>query len=322
MKIKRINKIRERTFMTGDIEVANTHSYQLGNKVVSHNSVILGTASGIHPEHSQRYFRIMQMNKTSEMSKWLKDHMPELLEESAWSASNTDYVVYVPIENGSGGKYKDDLNDVEHLEYIKLVQEHWVWEGSEDSTSYSPGTHHNVSNTVLIDDKEKITDYIYDNQKFFGAVSFLSRFGDKDFTQAPFTSVLSTREIIDKYGENALFASGTIVDGIHYFGDLWTACTSVEDKTIQLTGGRDQVLLKQDWIRRVKKFAKNYMKGNLKETIYLLKDVHLAHKWKVVNRVFTSIPDFNSILPPPSYIDVSTLGAIACSGDGCEITAL
>ncbi|MBK7806841.1 MAG: hypothetical protein IPJ51_11130 [Saprospiraceae bacterium] len=41
-------------------------------------SVILGTPSGIHPEHSQRYFRIMQLNKESEVAKYLEVNIPNV----------------------------------------------------------------------------------------------------------------------------------------------------------------------------------------------------------------------------------------------------
>jgi ribonucleoside-diphosphate reductase alpha chain len=69
-------------------------------------SVILKTASGIHPEHSRRYFRIMQLNKESETAHYLLNHYPEMLEESLWSNTNSDYVVYVPCENDKGVIFK------------------------------------------------------------------------------------------------------------------------------------------------------------------------------------------------------------------------
>ena len=41
-------------------------------------SVILKTASGIHPEHSKRYFRVMQLNKDSEAAHYLSTHLSPL----------------------------------------------------------------------------------------------------------------------------------------------------------------------------------------------------------------------------------------------------
>ena len=176
-----------------------------------------------------------------------------------------------------------------------------------------------MSNTVIIDNKEEIIDYIFKHQDNFTAVSFLSPTGDKDYNQAPFTSVLNTQELVDKYGDAAIFMSGLIVDGLHYFdNDLWKATTHVMDKYLQLDGTREQVLLRKDWIRRVKKFAVSYMKRDLDATIYCMKDVHLWHKWNVISKGFKLI-DFTEILTKPNYVNINTLGAISCSGGACEI---
>lgn len=282
-------------------------------------SVVLQTPSGIHPEHSERYFRIMQLNKDSETAKWLVENKPEMLEESAWSSTNSDYVVYVPCVNQEGTLYKNEMQGVKHLKLIELAQNHWVRNGKREERCFNPATEHNISNTVLIDDKEAIVDYIFENQTNFTAVSFLSLFGDKDYNQAPFTSVLTTEEIIDKYGDGAIFMAGLIVDGLHYFdNDLWTATTHVLNKDMEFTGDRTQVLLKKDFVRRAKKMAKNYFKNDLNELVYCMKDVHLWHKWNKINKGFKLI-DFTEILTKPDYVDVDTLGAIACAGGQCEI---
>lgn len=282
-------------------------------------SVVLQTASGIHPEHSQRYFRVMQLNKDSETAKWLEANKEEMLEDSVWSSTGTDYVVFSPCENPEGTLYKEDMQGVKHLKLIELVQNSWVKEGKTEELCYVPTTNHNVSNTVIIDDKEEIVDYIFEHQSNFTAVSFLSMFGDKDYNQAPFTSVLNTEELIEKYGDGAMFMSGLIVDGLHYFeGDLWKATTHVLDKNLKIEGTRSQVLLKKDWIRRVKKFSTNYFKKDINNTIYCMKDVHLWHKWNVISKGFKTV-DFTEILTKPEYMDVDTMGAIACSGGGCEV---
>ena len=297
----------------------NTSARSTTVKPSGNASVILQTASGIHPEHSQRYFRIMQLNKESETAKWLEENKPEMLEDSVWSSTGTDYVVYSPCENPEGTLYKEDMQGVRHLELIKLVQKYWVTEGKREELCYVPTTNHNVSNTVIIDNKEEIVDYIFEEQDNFSAVSFLSPTGDKEYNQAPFTSVLTTEEIIEKYGDGAIFMSGLIVDGLHYYdNDLWTATKNVMDKNMKIEGSRSQVLLKKDWIRRVKKFSTNYFKKDLEETIYCMKDVHLWHKWNTISKGFKLV-DFTEILTKPDYVDVSTIGAVACSGGSCEI---
>lgn len=282
-------------------------------------SVILKTASGIHPEHSKRYFRLMQINKESDTSKYLLQHCPEMLEESAGSATKTDYVVFSPCENVDGTIYSADMQGVKHLKLIELVQNFWVSEGKNEDLCYVKTSNHNVSNTVIIDNREEIVDYIFENQKNFSAVSFISLYGDKDYNQAPFTSVLNTEELIEKYGDGAIFMAGLIVDGLHYFNDdLWTATLHIIDKNMEVVGTREQVLLKKDWIRRVKQFAKNYYKNDMNKTIYCMKDVHLWHKWVKISRNFKLI-DFPTILSKPEFADINTLAAIACSGGQCEL---
>jgi ribonucleoside-triphosphate reductase len=283
-------------------------------------SVVLGTASGIHPEHSEKYFRIMQLNKESDTAKWLESNCSFLLEESVWSANRTDYVVFVPIINPKDGLFKNDMKGVKHLEIIKMVQENWVLPGTNRELGICDKTTHNVSCTVIIDNKEEVIDYIWNNKEFFTAISFISDYGDKDFNQAPFTSVLNVEEIFERYDRGALFVSGLIVDGLHYFNNnLWEACDSILDPSIPLSGTREQVMLKKYWLDRAKRFAKNYFGKDLKMLVYCLKDVHLSHKWESITREMKEV-NFGEILTRPTFKNISDYSAMACSGGSCEIS--
>lgn len=286
-------------------------------------SVILGTSSGIHPEHSERYFRVMQINKESDVTKYLEENMREILEESRWSATNSDYVIYVPCENEKGTVYKDSIQGVKHLELIKLVQENWVMNGKNEELCYDKKACHNVSNTIIIDNMAEISEYLYQNQEYFGGVSFITNFGDKDYVQAPFTSVKNTEEIMKEYGDGALFMSGLIVDGLHYFNNnLWDAVDFVKNESRPImSDSSEDVLLKKNWIKRVKKYSKNYFKGDLDKTIYCMKEVHLFHKWNTIKRKFKLV-DFATILSKPKFKDVSDYASMACSGGQCEITSI
>lgn len=285
-------------------------------------SVVLGTASGIHPEHSERYFRIMQLNKFSDTAAWLSQHMPFLLENSVWSANQTDFVVFVPITNPKEGLFKKDMKGVKHLDLIRLVQQNWIVPGTVPELGICPLTTHNCSCTVIIDDQKQIVDYIWEHREDFTAISFISDYGDKDFNQAPFTSVLTPEEIFEQYGKGALFASGLIVDGLHYFdNNLWQACDSLLNKDIPITGTREQVMLKKYWLKRAQQFAKNYFKNDIRRMVYCIKDVHLCHKWETISRQMRDV-DFENILTKPQYKNVSEFGAMSCSGGACEITRI
>lgn len=293
-------------------------------KPSGNSSVILGTASGAHAEHSKRYFRIMQLNKEADTAKYLIENMSYLLEESTWSATDSDYVVFVPIECEEGTMYKDTIKGIKHLEYIKLIQENWVNAGCNVKHCLKPWLRNSVSCTIIIDNQEDITKYLYENQDFFKAVSFLSDYGDKDFNQAPFTSVLNLGEIMQEYGDGALLASGLIVDGLHAFdNNLWEACDMILDteNKLKLSGTRVQVLIKKDWLRRAKKFAKNYFKSNTKRLVYCLKDIHLFHKWQTIDRQFKEV-DFSRILTKPEFKQISDYSAVSCSGGSCELVRI
>ena len=89
-------------------------------------SVLLGTASGIHAEHSQRYIRNIQLNKDSEVAQVIAKTNPEMVEDSVWSANGTDWVVSFPITPKTGSILKDNLIGVNHLELVAKAQKHWV----------------------------------------------------------------------------------------------------------------------------------------------------------------------------------------------------
>lgn len=282
-------------------------------------SVILGTSSGIHPAHSRNYFRVMQINKDSNVAKWLAENRPEMIEESVWSANKSDYVVYVPITESDTAITKEDISSIEHLEKVKLAQKSWVIPGTIKGRGYSDTITHNISNTIVVDDWDETFQYVWDNREYFCGISFLPKTGDKIYRQAPFTSVLTAEELLKKYNYGVLFASGLIVDILNAFdNDLWTACDAIMDKSFFLSGSNLQVLAKKDVIRRAKKFAKNYFKNELSVMIDCLKDVHLFHKWCSINRKSINI-DVAKVLGKPDYLNLNEMTAASCNGGACEV---
>jgi ribonucleoside-diphosphate reductase alpha chain len=282
-------------------------------------SVVLGTASGAHADHSKNYFRIMQLNKSSEVSKWLEKNRPEMLEDSVWSANKTDYAIYVPIILSEDAIVKNDLTSIEFLEKIKLIQQHWVLPGTVKVRGYSDRVTHNVSNTVIVDNWEETFNYLYENREYFSGVSFMPKTGDKIYRQAPFTEVLTTKDLLNKYGDASFFVSGLIVDLLHAFNnDLWEACEAIIDPNYFLGGTNLQILMKKDLIRRAKKYSKNYLKNDLDLLISCIKDIHLYHKWHSINRNFKPV-DIGSLLTKPKYLNADEMGAIACYGGACNI---
>jgi ribonucleoside-diphosphate reductase alpha chain len=241
MKIKKINETLEFA-MTGDLEVEKTHSYQLSNGVVSHNSVLLSTASGIHGEHSPMYIRNVQVNKEDDIAKYFKEINPKMVEDSVWSSNGTDWVISFPILPNENSIFKDDLNGVNLLKYVKLTQQNWVEEGTNIKLCTDPKLRHNVSNTIQVDDWDEVENYLFENREFFAGVSLLSITGDKDYNQAPFTAIFTPKELVEKYGDATMFASGLIVDGLNAFNNnLWLACDTVMGFGEKLEYSEDEV---------------------------------------------------------------------------------
>ena len=282
-------------------------------------SVILGTSSGIHGEHSPRYFRNVQMNDNDEVAKIILQTNPKMVEKSVWSSNGTDLVVSFPITSKEGSVYKDQLLGVKQLEYVKKAQQFWVEYGTREELSVDKNLRHNISNTITVDDWDEVEQYLYDNRKWFAGVSLLSAMGDKAYPQAPFTEVLTAKQILERYGSASMFASGLVVEALHAFNNnLWLACDTLMGFGLKLDPDNSDDLLKRDWIRRATKFANNFFGGNIQEMTFCLKDCFNLHKWESINSNFIDV-DFSTQLSKQVYTDVDTLGSQACAGGTCEI---
>lgn len=282
-------------------------------------SVLLGTASGIHGEHSPMYFRNVQMNENDEVLSILKDVNPKMVEKSVWSSNGTDYVVSFPVVTKEGSVYKDDLLGVKQLEYVKLAQQNWIEYGTNEHLCTDKRLRHNVSNTITVDDWDEVEQYLFDNREYFAGVSLLSSYGDKAYAQAPFTEVITAEDIMKKYGEGSMFASGLIVEGLHAFNNnLWLACDTFQGFGLKLSEDNSEDLLKRDWIRRANKFTDNYFEGDVTRMTFCLKDCFNLHKWMSIEKTMKSI-DFSVDLSEKKYTEVDTMGSAACAGGVCSL---
>lgn len=241
-----------------------------------------------------------------------------MVEESVWSASGTDVVVSFPIIPHKGSYFKDDLYGVKHLELVKKAQKYWVVEGTNEDLCADEGVRHNVSNTIIVNDWDDVEKYVFENRYSFSGISFLAPTGDKDYNQAPNTAVISAQEMVDKYDEGAVFASGMVVDAMKVFPNLWTACSTAQGMGEDLSLESSENSAKKDWVRRFENFANNYFDGNLKKTEYCLKDAYLLHKWNKIQRNLQEV-DWRNDLTEKTYTEIDTIAAAACAGGACEI---
>lgn len=148
-------------------------------------SLVLGSASGIHPHHAKNYYRRVQTNKVDPVYQHFKKTNASATEESVWSANKTDDVITFPISAPDKCLTKNDLTALQHLEYVKSTQTNWVLPGTTDINKKAVS--HNVSCTIVVDTNEwaEVEKYLFTNRDFFAAVSLLARTADTVFKQAP-----------------------------------------------------------------------------------------------------------------------------------------
>lgn len=197
-------------------------------------SLVLGAGSGIHPHHARHYFRRVQAARTEPLFQWFKLNNPHMTEASAWDPDTTDVITF-PVTAPADAILRKDVGAVQFLEYVRLVQQHWVVAGRRHE-QYNPGLHHNVSNTVTVRDDEwdAVQQFIFENRQYFTGISLLRETGDKVYTQAPREEVTTE---MDMAKWNALAYSP--VD----YTALWegTDMTTLAD-TVACAGGACEIV--------------------------------------------------------------------------------
>jgi len=279
------------------------------------SSSMLGTSSGIHPHHAKRYIRHVQANVLEAPYQHFKTYNPQACEKSSWSANNTDEVIKFPIEVPDGAKTKNQLPATDMLAIVKDTQKNWVHSGKNKGLCTQDYLSHNVSNTVTVkpDEWEEVTKYIYDNRKYFAGISLIPQSGDKDYPQAPFTTVYTSREIVKEYGDAALWCSGLIELGLNAFeNNLWAAC----DYVTLNQAHKDHHESKLKFVTKMKNFAGKYFAGDVKRLTYCMKDVY---NWKIYCDLFDSYKkvDYTQLLETED--NTAGIEEVSCAGGACLI---
>jgi len=279
------------------------------------SSSMLGTSSGIHPHHAKRYIRHVQANVLEAPYQHFKQVNPQACEQSRWSANNTDEVIKFPIEVPDGAKLKNQLPAVDMLKVVKDTQKHWVNSGKNKTLCTQEYLSHNVSNTVTVkpDEWDDVTKYIYENRKYFAGISLIPQSGDKDYPQAPFTTVYTSREIVKEYGDAALWCSGLIELALNAFdNNVWAACDYVSMNQAKENDSKEKLL----FVTKMKNFAGKYFDGDVKRLTYCMKDVY---NWKIYCDLFNSFQkvDYTQLLEMED--NTAGIEEISCAGGACLI---
>lgn len=303
-------------------------------KPAGSTSCLLGSSSGIHPAHSRKYFRRVQVNKLEGPQAFFSKYNPDAIENSVWSANQSDNVITFLCETPADALTNVDLTAVDFLKFVKLVQENWVNEGRDLALCVKPWLQHNVSNTVTVKPSEwgDVASFIYENRKNFTGISILPSSGDKTYKQAPFESILNSAEIIAEFGDGAIFSSGLIVHALQSFNnDLFDACDAIMGFGLplvipDLTANDAEshieemriVMDKMLFVKRAKKFAIRYFSGDLQRMCYCLKSVNSWKRWCDLKRSYVDVP-WELFHETDAHAVSDNL---ACAGGQCELVRM
>lgn len=183
MKIKSIKKFPPQ--FTVDIETQNTHTYQLGNKVVSHNttSLVLGTSSGVHAWHNDYYVRRLRVDKNEAIYQYLAETIPDMLEDEFFRP-NQQAVISIPVKAPDGAVTRQE-SALDLLNRVSKVWKEWVKPGHRKGANKN-----NVSTTVNVRDNEWeiVRDWMWENRENFTALSCFPT-DNNNYVQPPFQDI-------------------------------------------------------------------------------------------------------------------------------------
>lgn len=179
MRIKSITELSEPEF-TVDIEVANTHSYQLDNGWVSHNTVsqLTDSASGIHPRHAEYYIRRPRSDNKDPITGYMIanafPHEPDVTKKE------TVTVFEFPMKAPEGILTREQISTMDHLNLWLVYQRHWC--------------EHKPSVTISVKEDEwmAVGAWVYEHFDECTGISFLPYDGGS-YLQAPFEEITKER---------------------------------------------------------------------------------------------------------------------------------
>lgn len=143
-------------------------------------SCVLGSSSGIHARHSQYYIRRIRMNKDDALTVYLKQIIPELVEDEI--GSNTGVVVSIPQESPPNSIIREKETALDLFDRAIFYQKNWIIPGHDYGKNK-----HNVSVTISVKETEweTLKEKMWENRESYSGISLLPYDGG-NYQQAPF----------------------------------------------------------------------------------------------------------------------------------------
>lgn len=144
------------------------------------SSCVLGSSSGIHARHSPFYIRRIRMNKDDALAVFLKNSIPDLVEDDITSSSGI--VISIPQRAPNQAITRDGETAASLLQRTLLYNDSWISPGHRAGINK-----HNVSVTISVKDEEwdQLLESMWDNRYSYSGISLLP-FDGGNYKQAPF----------------------------------------------------------------------------------------------------------------------------------------
>lgn len=147
-------------------------------------SCVVGSSSGIHAWYSPYYIRRMVVNKTEPIYSYLKNTIPELVEDDYFKPDE-EAKITIPQKAPINATVSTSESALSFLERVKRWSIRWVRPGHKDGLNS-----HNVSATVYIKDDEwdAVGEWMWMNRHYYNGLAVLP-FDGGSYTQAPFEEI-------------------------------------------------------------------------------------------------------------------------------------
>lgn len=144
------------------------------------SSCVLGSSSGIHARHASHYIRRIRMNKDDALAVYLKNVIPDLVEDDVFSS--TGVVVSIPQESPLGAITRGQETALSLLERTLSYSKNWIHPGHREGANQ-----HNVSVTISVKEEEwdELREYMWTHRHDYSGISLLPYDGGS-YQQAPF----------------------------------------------------------------------------------------------------------------------------------------
>lgn len=151
MKIK---SLEASSAFTVDIEVENTHCYQLENGVISHNtlSLLAGSTAGGHAGYSRWLIRRVRMSSTDPLIKICRDagYKTEYAQRFDGTEDYSTIIVEFPCEFSPETVVASQMTAVDQLELVKKLQTIWSDNSVSVTIYYEPEELDSIKNWMKL----------------------------------------------------------------------------------------------------------------------------------------------------------------------------